>query len=111
MTTEQFNKIVEDRKKKITAILQKKAQEYATDGDRLHNFKRAAAFAQKEATSLCWAFNLKHLTSLADLVDQIERGESDDIEYAMVDEKIGDAINYLILLDALIREKMIGRGL
>lgn len=105
MTSDQFNKIVEDRKKKITAILQKKSEEYSRGGDRLHNFKRAAVFAQCTPEKICWAFNLKHLTSLADLVDDIDATPGGAVSREYVDEKIGDAINYLILLEALIRER------
>jgi hypothetical protein len=108
MTTEQFNKIVEERKKKISAILQKKSQEYARGGDRLHNFQRAAAFAMKEPTTMCWGFAMKHLTSLADLVDDVESGKGPEYDMQYVDEKIGDAINYLILLEALLRGIVIG---
>ena len=106
MTTDQFNKIVEERKKKITSTLQKKSEEYSREGDRLHNFHRAAAFARKQPSTMCWDFNLKHLTSIADLVDDLEVEHIQKFTQAYVDEKIGDAINYLILLEALLRERL-----
>lgn len=73
-----------------------KAKEYADDTDRLHNFKVAAAMAQNTPKQACWGLVVKHLTSLSDMV------KSDDIyPVAVWDEKIGDSINYLILLRAL----------
>lgn len=107
MTPERFNQIVDERKAKISNILQRKSLEYSRDGDRLHNFNRASAFARKAPTTVAWLFNLKHLTSIADLVDDLEAGKT--VTQSLVDEKIGDAVNYLILLEALIIDRAVGK--
>ena len=45
----------------------------------------------------------KHTVSVYDLIERHERGET--ISPAMWDEKIGDSINYLLLLTAAIEEE------
>jgi hypothetical protein len=102
MTTEKFNRIVQDRKDAISRTLQAKAKEYARDSDRLHNFKRAGVFMRQCPAAVCFAFGMKHLTSIADMVDDASAGKLGTIE--LWDEKVGDAINYLILLQALVTE-------
>jgi len=102
MNNEQFNQVVEDRISKIRAILVKKAVEYASDTDRLHNFKVAAQISSKPCTPEQALLGMwrKHLVSVIDI---IESGVKPSVE--LRDEKIGDAINYLILLEALLIEE------
>jgi hypothetical protein len=76
-----------------------KGQEYATAGDRLHNFKVAAALQGEQPHQSLGGMLAKHIVSIFDL---LESGE--DRPMALWDEKIGDAMNYLFLLKALIVE-------
>lgn len=98
MTNAAFNTLVHKRTQKIAQILSHKAKEYAR-GDRLSNFKKAAVAMSCTPEKACAAFWMKHVISINDLVNDIERGES--VPDTMWQEKIGDAINYLILLEAL----------
>lgn len=104
MTHLEFDKVLNQRIEKIKKVLASKAKEYAK-GDRMHNFKRSAGFMRKTPETACWAFLMKHLTSIADLVDDIEAGKFENLAY-LSNEKIGDAINYLVLLEALISERI-----
>jgi hypothetical protein len=45
----------------------------------------------------------KHIISISDLIDDLDHTIP---PYELWDEKITDAINYLILLDALIHERI-----
>jgi hypothetical protein len=102
MNQETFDAILERRIEKIRSVLASKAKEYAK-GDRLHNFKRAAKFTGDSPAKMCASFMMKHMVSIMDIVDDVkEIGPLPSRE--MVDEKIGDAINYLILLEALLIE-------
>lgn len=103
MIDEQFNRIVQRRCEKIVAVLASKAKEYAR-GDRLHNFKRASRFMNKSPETVCWGFAMKHFTSIADMVDDAEMGHRPPL--ALIDEKIGDAINYLVLLEAIMLARL-----
>lgn len=105
MKTEDFDKLLEKRIQKIKYVLASKAKEYATE-DRLHNFKRAGEMLKCHPAKALQGFLAKHLVSINDLIDGIN---NDEISFLDVwDEKIGDAINYLILLEAIIRESPTG---
>lgn len=108
---EVVNNTVEDLIKKV---LIKKGEEYTRGNDRFSNFKRmAAALGCTPEKALVGAW-IKHIASILDMVDDLERMVKlcDDRKYThkelnlkLWDEKIGDAINYLILLRALIIER------
>lgn len=101
MTHDEFDKLLNRRIDLIKKVLSSKAKEYATD-DRLHNFKRAAKIAECSPAQALKGMLLKHLVSVFDLID--ENAIDEIISANMVDEKIGDSINYLILLEALLVE-------
>lgn len=110
MTPMQFDIVLMQRIEKIKATLGIKAQEYATDDDKLHNFRQAVEIgrgprdARPSMALVCWRDVLKHLTSILTMVLNPEWGG--EKRAAMIDEKIGDAINYMILLEAIFREEM-----
>jgi hypothetical protein len=100
MTTAEFNALLDARLDKTRATLAAKAGEYATAGDRLHNFSRAAELLRTTRPKACLGFLTKHLVSIIDMVDGYEAECPPPA--AVVDEKIGDAIAYMILLEALL---------
>ncbi len=115
MRHEQFEKILEERLTLTRKILASKNAEYSSGTDKLHNFKRAGAMEQCSPEKALVGMWTKHIISLLDIVDEIERkcginarcfpSFNPDEYIEMVEEKIGDAINYLILLEALIKER------
>lgn len=102
MTTEKFNEIIHEQISRCEATLCKKADEYATE-DRLHNFKQAAALQKCKPETALAGMMCKHTVSVYDMLKGVENGKKYPIE--MWDEKIGDSINYLLLLSAMVREK------
>lgn len=102
MNTETFNKIVERRCGLIKKVLTKKAVEYASATDRLHNFNTGARILNTSAASALFGMAAKHLISVMDIVKETEIGKYPSRE--MLDEKIGDLINYLVLLEAVVLE-------
>jgi len=103
MTTTEFNRLVSRRWKLSREVLQKKGGEYAGPVDRLHNFKRAAELSETTPERALWGMMAKHLVSIRDIVDTVPVR---DYSREHIDEKIGDAINYLILLDGLLTERL-----
>lgn len=103
MTDQEFDAVLNARIKKIKMVLGKKAAEYAR-GDRLSNFKKAGAAMSCTPEQACVAFWMKHVISIADLVNDLYVGKVAKPE--MWDEKIGDAVNYLVLLEGLISERL-----
>lgn len=101
MNTEKFNRVIEQRLKDCQTVLCMKAEEYATT-DRLHNFKVAAKLQNCTPITALAGMMAKHTVSVYDLIQKQEAGL--DISMDMWEEKIGDSINYLLLLTALIYE-------
>ncbi len=102
MTHEEFDILLERRLSRIRNTLASKSREYATAADRLQNFKKSATLIRETPAKVCVGFFVKHLTSILDMVDAASGGRIASKE--VVDEKIGDAINYLILLEAILAE-------
>ncbi len=101
MNTEDFNKIIHEQIERCENTLCQKADEYATD-DRLHNFKVAAGIQNCLPTTALGGMMAKHTVSVYDMLRGLEEGKSYPLE--LWDEKIGDSINYLLLLAAAVRD-------
>ena len=98
MTATEFERIFEEQVERSRIVLVNKASEYATE-DRLHNFKVAAALEGKTPEQALAGMMAKHTVSVYDMA---ESGQSYPIE--LWQEKITDHINYLFLLNAIVRE-------
>jgi ATP-dependent RNA circularization protein (DNA/RNA ligase family) len=105
ITEKQFDEIVDKRLTAIKETLLVKGKEYRRDNDPLHNFRKGAAITNQSEEKVLWGFATKHLVSVMDMIEDIE-------EYGilpkedMLEEKIGDMINYLILLEASFKESI-----
>lgn len=102
MTNERFCEIVGDRCTKIKLVLANKAKEYAADDDRLYNFKRAAEIARKSPIDALFGMMLKHIVSSIDIIENVGKGILPS--EALLEEKLGDFVNYLVLAEAVIKE-------
>ena len=97
MTNEAFTALLEARITTMREVFAAKSAEYSTAGDVLSAFKSAAAFLHCTPRQALLGMLAKHLVSIVDLVQRdgpIERWE----------EKIGDSILYLTLLEAIKKE-------
>jgi len=103
MTDSKFDALLDERLDRIRETLGRKAKEYATSKDRLHNFKESALLLRTTPIQALLGMLAKHLVSIVDLSLQASAGPQFPSMTA-VEEKIGDAINYLILLEALFQE-------
>jgi len=97
-TIEEFNQILENRITKMREVLASKGKEYATE-DRLYNFRRGAEINHTTPQDYLWQLATKHLVSIIDMVE----GRLELTPY-LISEKIGDIINYCVLLEALFLE-------
>jgi hypothetical protein len=105
MNNTDFDKIVQDTITSITTVLTSKAKEYADDTDRLHNFKVAARMGNVTPEIALKMFKLKHEVSVDDMICNTVNNIPTPISKELIDEKIGDIINYNILLKALLYER------
>ena len=102
MNATEFNILLTNRLAATEAVLGSKAGEYATDNDRLHNFKLAAELQRCTPEVALLGMLTKHLVSVVDMAQATNPALS--YPHAYIDEKIGDSINYLILLEAILKE-------
>ena len=102
MTREEFSKKVEKRIDLIRQTLLTKHKEYAKDDNVFKNFDDAAGGFSLHSTSseVLWSYMTKHLVSIKDIVSQGTLAKPE-----VVSEKIGDVINYLILLEAMLNKQ------
>jgi len=86
-----------------TKVLSSAEKEYASDSDRLSNFK---AIDGVDPELVCFIYLTKHIDGIRNYVTGRARVQRDSIR-----GRILDAMNYLILLNAIIIEKESeGRG-
>jgi hypothetical protein len=102
VNTKDFDKVVSERITAIQNTLASKGKEYASNTDRLHNFKEAARLEEVNPITALRGMMVKHIVSVNDMCAKYLSGglESE----AMINEKFGDYINYLILLEAMLKE-------
>ena len=103
MTLDHFNVLTEEQMDRSSSVLSDKAKEYATE-DRLHNFKVAAALQGVTHVKALAGMMSKHTVSIYDMC-----WSGLDYGLKVWQEKITDAINYLLLLNAMVREQETSR--
>ena len=104
MNREEFDKIIEERINKIREVLLSKGKEYQRNDNVFHNFERGSNITGNSREKVMWGFALKHLISFMDILDDCEKYKYPSIE--LLEEKVGDIINYLILEEASIKEQI-----
>lgn len=85
-------------------LLDAKNKEYASDDDKLANFKEAGALKGETPEKALWGMWCKHVISIKKIIDDLDRLRLVPTTKTL-DEKISDNINYLLLLEALITER------
>lgn len=96
-----FDNILERRLDKIRYTLSKKAEEYSSVDSQYHIFIVAGRMIDTTPEKALKGMMLKHEVSVLDMIDHPEQ-----VTEKMIDEKIGDNINYLILLEGMLRERL-----
>lgn len=100
MDYETFDLVVDHILGVVEGNLKHKGAEYAPEAEasRFHNFEVAAAFNGISTEEALWGMLTKHLVSLSDMVKQRTSTNSPE----KWDEKIGDALTYLVLLKGMV---------
>lgn len=103
-----FNAVVEERIELIRKVLAAKGKEYSLGADVFHNFNRATGLSFHEGREkVAWEFMAKHLQSIKDILTHVETGGCNGYPTKeLVQEKIGDAVNYLILIEGMLIERI-----
>ena len=104
MNSTKFNQLVNERCEKIRNVLESKNAEYATPENKLHNFDKAARISGQTREKALWGMALKHYVSIDDLIENVGKGKLPSTD--LLSEKIGDMVNYLILLEASVMQRI-----
>jgi len=124
----EFNRVLERRLKLTEEVLGSKEKEYANKEDRFHNFNVIAEVLEctpiealigpmsKHIFSVIdiltaqkydpWLFKsmIKHINNQTKILEEKSSEKSKHLTLKYLDEKIGDTINYLILLEGILHE-------
>jgi hypothetical protein len=100
MIKENFDILVNKRLAECKKVLAAKTDTYASEEDRLHNFKLGAILVRQTPAQYALELATKHIVAIADKIVNKEV-----MTPAFVTEKIGDTINYMLLIEALNKEK------
>ena len=104
MTNKDFEtKILDFRLSEIIRLLGIKGKEYGSDLDRFSNFKDIAKVSDDAPEHVAFTLMMKHFSFIKDICQHKFR--KDMITTKLINEKIGDCINYLILIEGIIKEK------
>jgi hypothetical protein len=100
-TNEFMNKILKRRIELIKKTLIGKHKEYALNDDFLLNFSTGARLDDSTPEQILWGYMLKQYVS----VRKIVKNPNTVYPQELIDEKIGDVICYLVLLEAILYAK------
>lgn len=81
-----------------------KHKEYSRDKDKLHNFKVAGRILKSTPEKALFGMFVKHMVSVMDIVMDLDENKLPNME--TIRDKIGDSINYMVLLEALLCERI-----
>ena len=90
MTTETFNKLLDELDGNSLETLKQKNAKYASPTDCLHNFDSGADIMGSTPAQCAWGYMTKHLVALRDKVQKNDFRDRDDLL-----EKCQDIINYI----------------
>ena len=100
MVNKDFTEVVQRQLAFCETLLVRKGEEYSLEEDRLRAFKRAAALQGISPKRALCGMMTKHIVSIYDMCESNERFSGERWT-----EKITDAMNYLILLKAMVEEE------
>lgn len=107
MTHERLNKLIADILSETGKTFAKKNEEYSRE-DALSNFKKAANAKNCTPEDALLGMLTKHWVSVVDLIQDIDQNKIAPL--SMWEEKCGDIRVYMMLLEALVNERLDQRG-
>ena len=102
MTTKELGAVFEEQVQRCREVLLVKGKEYTPDeADRFSSFKTAASLQHTTQANALLGMLSKHIVSLYDM----SFVGTENYTAEIWDEKITDALNYLFILSAIIKEE------
>lgn len=103
MTPQAFHSLVEHTFDHLRALYAVKAGEYATDADRLSNFRGAAQRTGMTSEQVLLIYLDKHYASICNYIRDSAQGKSRP-RSEPINGRVDDMIVYLLLFKALLQE-------
>jgi len=106
-TQEDFDAVIDEFQEATVEILSSKGEEYATDSDRLMNFRTVGDMAGMSPEEVAVTYLLKHIQRLSKAVREEEYEwdwRREDGSEALK-QRVADSINYLYLLALALEDK------
>ena len=107
MTRRQFEVYLEHVLDRTKKVLGNKGDEYSYNNGAFENFEEGVGLGfsiTREAVA--WGYAVKHLQAVKAMITQIEKGNEVQLTNTLVEEKFGDVINYMILIEAMLKERI-----
>jgi hypothetical protein len=107
MTRKQFvQDVVQRRVQLIQEVLEHKNSEYADKEDVFKAFTESLPLSFHDTKqAVAWEFMVKHLQSIKMIIEAKAKSGKLPNE-KVLEEKIGDAVNYLILIEGMFKEDL-----
>ena len=102
MDSKTFEKICRKLLDKSQKTMFGKSQEYASDVDRLANFRQPTSLVGCSPAEVCLMYQMKHIASVAKMAKESSQGILPTLE--LLEEKCQDVLNYTILFYAIMTE-------
>ena len=95
MKAEKFEELCRELLAKSEETLFKKSKEYASDEDRLANFRQPTKMMDMSTAEVCLMYQMKHISSIAKIAKESSRGILPAKE--LLQEKCQDMLNYTLI--------------
>jgi len=105
MLHKEFEILVHNRLSSCVEVLCSKDKEYSSADDRFHNFKKAGRLKDQDPIQALDGMWLKHRVSSDDMVERMIADPLYVPDRGLVADKLGDSINYTLLLEGLIEDR------
>ena len=99
-----FEEVIEQTLATCKEVMISKGREYRRNNDPFHNFNQGAKLTGKTREEVIWGFALKHFISVQDIKSDMLQGKMPT--EALLNEKYGDLLNYLLIEKASIMSKI-----
>ena len=102
MNADKFEKLCRELLDKAEGTLFWKSKEYATDEDRLANFRQPTSMLGISPAEVCLMYQMKHIASISKIAKETSQGELPTKE--LLQEKCQDVLNYTLIFYAIVSE-------
>lgn len=102
MNAEKFEHLCNELLLESQRTLFNKSKEYASDEDRLANFRQPTSMTQMSTAEVCLMCQMKHIASITKIAKESSKGILPPKELLL--EKCQDVLNYTLIFYAAMRE-------